>query len=464
MAKTYIASLDSATQLLQALANFLHGKDVVSKSIIPKQLLQPFLLPFLYSLNTFPDDIRAQLLSNLGKIEAISPPELANVRAEQVAHHEINKYPKKQYQAIALGSSNGALTHIAAALHIPYLPQTYLILVKRKINPDYLTEDFTWGEKYGAALLKKNPKLALYQMHDPVNDRLMAQEMAYLRIKYRRLPMAYKQFIRQSLAPGGKIVIVECQKKWPVTKISDRHFFQTGGIGGTTIEEYLEGGKRVEQFLKEYKSPLKRFIVPKTDTVVPEAEWGFDKALEEEIIQFAKKNNYKIVRLKFNEPEDMSSLVADFYKEWYKSQNIPTNRLFIESFIQIEPYWTIRAGLIPLWMTFNGESSLKHSLSYLSKNTFDYIYLTAFNLLHGIGIPSAQKWKMILKKAKVDGKFLGIHEDKFPVDATTVINYYFDMRKSVESTFPLPAPLPLSQFENFIQTNNKKYPVQWMNE
>jgi hypothetical protein len=69
----------------------------------------------------------------------------------------------------------------------------------------------------GRGLLKSNPDLALHHMHDPVQDRLMIARMAYFRVKFLRLPRAYRQFLADCLAPGGTVVLVDCACRWPTT-------------------------------------------------------------------------------------------------------------------------------------------------------------------------------------------------------------------------------------------------------
>ena len=39
--------------------------------------------------------------------------------------------PDGRYPAVMIGSSNGALTHLAAACGVPWLPQTVLVPVRR---------------------------------------------------------------------------------------------------------------------------------------------------------------------------------------------------------------------------------------------------------------------------------------------------------------------------------------------
>ncbi len=464
MKNIQVAQFDSTTHLLHSLANFLYGQDIAENSLIPKPLLSTIVLPILHIINMLPQDIRSKLLSSFGPIEATSVNMISKFDSEKLADYTINKYPKKRYKALAIGSTNGALIHLCCCLVMPWLPQTFLLLVKRKISQDDLIQDFDWGKKHSNLILQNNPDLSIYQMNDPVNDRFMSQKMAYFRIKYQKLPQAYKKFIKDTLDPNGTIVIVDCQLKWLATKLTDRYSFQVGGYGGVTLKEYIEGSKNVKEFLSSNNSPYTKFKIPIPNSELIEAEWGFDNALRKDILQFAEKNNYKVKRIVFSDPQDLSSAVSDFYIKWYHDIGLPSNKLFIESFLQIEPYWVIRGGLVPYWTVFNCNPSYQNVRNYLKRKRFDNIYLTTFSLVNAIGIPTFNNWKNILSNARKKGKFVGVSQKYYPVDATTTVKYYFDLLKNVHKIYSTPSPLSLLQFEELLTKNRQKYPVKLIEE
>src|SRR5690606_6673715 len=142
-----------------------------------------------------------------------------------------------------------------------------------------------------------------------------------------------------------------------VTKVDERHFFQFGGLGGTSIDEYINGGKEVEEFLKRMGSKYHRWDCPKPTLDRPESEWGFEPSLQEDILAFAQQNSFGVVSLVFDEPEDLSPLVADLYRTWYKERGISTNQLLVGTFFLIDPYWTLKTGSVPYWLAFNGKPS-----------------------------------------------------------------------------------------------------------
>src|SRR2546426_8710603 len=127
-------------------------------------------------------------------------------------------HPRGKFPAVAIGSSNGAATHLFAALGIPWLPQTFLMPVKRSgPQPDDPQADFNWAQEPARIFLEHNPDVQLHHMQYPNQDRLMIQRMTYLRLKRLRLGAANENFLRRALDPGGTILLVECNLKWPTT-------------------------------------------------------------------------------------------------------------------------------------------------------------------------------------------------------------------------------------------------------
>ena len=174
-------------------------------------------------------------------------------------------------------------------------------------------------------------------MHDPDQDRLMSQRMAYFRIKQRRLGEAYERFLRDRLAPGGSIILVECRHSWPTTRLGPRHVFQVGGSGGATPEEYLQGGPRVAEWLARMGAKVRRWDAPAPDGESPEAEWGFEDAMRHDLERVAAEHGCRMVRVVFHEPQDASPLVAELYRWWYRLLGFESTRLLVGSFILMDP-------------------------------------------------------------------------------------------------------------------------------
>jgi hypothetical protein len=198
--------------MLRALANYLHGRDF--PMLGRPHWSAPVWKTVARAVARLPNELKEQVYIWSGRYEAIRPEKLHEARTDKIAEWVTGLYPKRKYPAIAVGSSNGALTHLWAALGVPWLPQTFLIPVARSgPHPDEPAQDIEWAKDWVPVFLEANPDVQLHHMHDPNQDRLMIQRMTYFRVKRLRVGEAYENFIRESLEPGGTIFIVECGLK-----------------------------------------------------------------------------------------------------------------------------------------------------------------------------------------------------------------------------------------------------------
>ncbi len=455
----FVANFDSATAMVQATARFLHGKD------FPALGLSPLLKPPAAAANMLPKPVRKQLYIFSGWNESIPADKIGMVEAEDLSQWVAGAYPERRYQAVAIGSANGAAVHLCTALGIPWLPQTLLIPVRQSVHPDDPAQAMEIGKEPGAELLRRNPDLQLHHMHDANQDRLMIQEMTYFRVKRRRLGAAYERFLEERLPPGGTIFVTECEKSWGVTRIADRHVFQHGAVGGATEEEFHHGSDRVAEYLERYDSPNRTWDGPEPTERMPEAEWGFEAALLEDIMRVARERHYRVVRMRFPEPQAMSPLVADLYRWWYRRRNIDPKRLLLESFIILEPRWTLATASVPFWMEFNMEPSLAAAQDYLDRaGPFEEILMMLFN--HGVeavGLPSSEEWDALLRRATKRGEWLGGTPGEFPMDYAQFSRYHTELKR-LAPTYPLPGHLTLAGFERFLAEHGEGYDVRFEEE
>ncbi|MGH3915204.1 MAG: hypothetical protein ACRDTC_17630, partial [Pseudonocardiaceae bacterium] len=124
-----VASFDSATVLHAGLAAALrgqpfphlgHGAGAAAAVRVGGRLPWPAL---------------RRLYTRIGAAEGIDPHRLAEVDLAAVAELLADGYPQRRYPAVLVGSSNGALTHLAAALQVPWLPGTVLVPVAHAGDP-----------------------------------------------------------------------------------------------------------------------------------------------------------------------------------------------------------------------------------------------------------------------------------------------------------------------------------------
>jgi hypothetical protein len=451
-----VAGFDSASAMTVALARFLRGRDT-------PPLGRPAgraLLPIARAANRLPARAKETIYSAASGAEAQPARRLAALDMDDVAAGITRLYPRRRYPAVMLGSSSGALVHLCAALGIPWLPQTLLLpLRQRRVPVDDPTRAAHAFDATARALLTRNPDLVLHHMHDPNQDRLTLRRVAYFRVKRTRLGSAYRRFLTQTLAPGGVLFLAECRRTWPTTRIDDRHVFQFGAVGGITPREYHDGSLRVADYLRRYRTGRTRWDAPIPDGDSPEAELGFDDGLRDDVLAFARRHGYRVRRLTFHDPQDLSPLVADLYRWWYRQRQVPADRLLVESFILLDPWWTLRTGSVPYWTTFPVQPSADALAGYLDRSDpYDRIHLALF--CHGVesaGLATARRWHELLSHARIAGSFAGVMPQRFPRDLATFFAFQPALR-AITARHPIPPPLPITGLDAFLETRGHRYP------
>ncbi|MCK7624349.1 hypothetical protein MUU72_14770 [Streptomyces sp. RS10V-4] len=415
-----VASFDSATGMLRALARFLSGRDVPALGRAPAALDAP-VSGLLGAANRLPPAVRDRAYALSGWASAIPPRQAGRVRADALASWVTGHYPRRR-------------------------PQTLLVPVRRHgVAPDDPRGDLAAVRTAGRELLAANPDLVLHHMHDPNQDRLMIAEMTYFRLKWSRLPAAYRAFIRDHLAPGGRLVAVDCALRWPTTTVGDRYLFQFGALGDASPEEYHRGGPRVADLLSRYGSPARRWDPPAPDGESPEAEWGLQPALLDDLTAFAGRHGLGLDVLGFPTPQALSPAVADLYRAWYEERQLPADRLLVESFLLLDPWQALRTGSVPYWAVFGTESCRAGLAAYLDSTApYDEIRALLFN--HGtesIGLAGAEDWRRTAARARKLGVLTGVDAAAYPRDFAGLVRTHRELRK-VRTRCPMPQPLDVA--------------------
>jgi hypothetical protein len=457
----WIADFDSSTAMLRAVASTLHGRDLPmlgTHSATTERALRPISRVF----DRLPERLRDGIYIRAGALEAVSERTLSTIDAEAIARWTTEMYPARQVPAVAIGSSNGALTHLWSALGTPWLPQTVLIPVRRDaVDVDDIAADFAWGRSAAPTLLRPNPEIVLHQMIDPVQDRLMVHRMAYFRAKRTSLGAAYARFLQERLAPGGTIFIVDCRLSWGTTAAGERHFFQHGAVGGPTEDEYRFGGPRVARYLEEQRSTRRAWTPPRADGRTPEAEWRYDERMTADLMRLAHDagRGWRVRRLRFTEPEDVSPLVADLFTWWNERRGVATRRALVSSFILLDPTLELRAGVVPFWMTFNTDGSAANAERYFDDRApFERIDMTLFS--HGvrsIGVVPLERWAALRARATKGGQLFGVDPSAFPKDFGNFMRYHADLARGLAPFARLPASLSLDHLDEFLSANMQRY-------
>jgi hypothetical protein len=301
-----IADFDSATGMLRVLGEYLRGRDAPLLARYPGAA-EPFVAALLGAANRLPRRLQEKAYAASGWAEALPADRMGEVRADELAEWVVGRYPRRRYPAVFVGSSNGAMTHLAAALGACWLPQTLLIPVRRRGgHPDRPAEALRTHRDAGRALMRANPDLELHHMHDANQDRLMVA------------------------AP---------------------------------------------------------------------------------------------------------------------------DRLLVENFLLVEPWWTLRTGSVPLWTVFNTEPSRQALLRHLDQaDPYDEIRLILFS--HGVesvGLASIDDWSRVLDRARKIGVFTGVAARAYPRDFAVFARAHRELART-RHRVPVPArPLDVADVEEFLE-------------
>jgi hypothetical protein len=408
-----VAAFDSASAFLSSLARALHHQD------FPYLGQSRLKVPLVYASKALPRRLRRRAYAVASGREGVPPERLGGIDLERVACWVTAKYPGRRFPAVLVGSSNGALTHLAAACGIPWLPQTMLIPVRRPgAAPDDYLGAAEFGVQHAWALLGPNPGVHLHHMHDANQDQLSASQMAYFRVKWQTLPAAYRRFFEQRLLPGAPIVVVRDTSSWPVTRYGDRHVFQVGARGGMSADEYLAESD-----------------VPAPDDEAPEAEWGFAEPLAESLREWAESAGHPFVEVSYDHPQHPSAAVAATMRRWLRDRGEPAERLLVSSFIVHDPWRTITTASVPFWTFFPVQEAADDLAAYLDAVTYDEIDLMLFS--HGVdsrGLTGAHTWQQLADRARRRGRLLGTDAREFPADFPVFVRYTKAIRSLPDAT------------------------------
>ncbi|NYI03783.1 hypothetical protein [Allostreptomyces psammosilenae] len=399
-----------------------------------------------------PAPVRRGAFVGTASLQASPPSRVSGLRGEDLAAWTADRYGPGPYPAAFVGSVSGAAVHLAAALRAPVLPQTFLVPVRARVDPDRPDVALRAGRALGEHLVEANPELALCHMHDPNQDRAMLVRFLYYRFKRLRLGRTLTRFLEQRLAPGATIFVVDCTLTWPTTRLGDRQRFQFGALGGMSPQEYAAGGDPVARYLAAQGSPLRRWPAPPTDERYPEAEWGYDDTLTADVAALAARRGFRVRRIRVAEPEHLSPLVADLHRWWYARRGLPADRLLVETYNQWEPYWAARLGAVPFWLQFTTRPSYRTLTRYLCRaEQYDRVDVNLFsNGVRSIGLVPAARWRGLADRcARLAGGTIGVDERTFPEDIGSTLRYGPALAAQPRH-LPPPSPLTLAELDEFL--------------
>ena len=397
-----VASFDSASVLHAATASALSGRAF-------PHLGNPAALAALVRVaGHLPWPVLRSIYARIGGAEGIHPRSLPRVDMDAVASSFATGYPERRYPAALLGSSNGAISHLAAAAGIPWLPGTVLIPVSRVADPQRPDLALEFGRRVAPPFLDANPEVILHQMHDSAQDELMSARMTYFRTKWRALPRGYADFLSRQLSPGAPVIMIEDRSTWPVVRVAARHVFQDGGRGGLSPQDYQRRPHAV-----------------RPDDVAPEAEWGADPDLTADVERWCRRHDHPLVRVRLDGPQSAAAPVAETIRAWYASLGRPTDRLIVPSFVLGDPWRTLQIGAVPYWTFFAVRPAVAALEDYLA-SVEPYRQVLVLMFQHGADSPgraTPDDLRRVVARHGGRAEMVALHEAKVPHDIGSLGRY-----------------------------------------
>jgi hypothetical protein len=269
------------------------------------------------------------------------------VDADAVAEWITEQYAGRTYPGVVIGTRHGSAAHLATALGVPWLPAGFDLDVRW---PEGCATDGAAAMVYGATvatqILDGNHGVVVRQVHDPVRMSDAAGCRVQLNIGWQRLPGAVRAFLDSWVEPGGFALIVRDVRSWPVLDSGDGYSYQVGSSStGLDLTTYTNGPD-LTNLLRRTGGPATWPIGRYRSIGV---EYGVEPGIEADLRQWARGRDGRVFSILYNGAETLSAAVADTYRDWLRGQGKTGNRLLISAGRLLDPWQTIRTGLVPYW-------------------------------------------------------------------------------------------------------------------
>lgn len=414
-----------------------------------------FLLPIwqkylLLLLGMFPQEISQSVISRFQTISGLPSKVLSNFSIEPLINDRLSDYAQVtgQFSCITLGAAlGGATSYLSQVLGGPFLPQSFVITLKGGAAKGDVNQYFNRTARQAISIAEDNHNLITIQHFDPIHDGWLTRYVNHLRFKLIDIPRAYADFIRNKLVVGGTLVYLDGQAQWIRYKTGPRSYFQVGGWGDISANEFLDGSPRIQDFIQKNKLSNQSWKLERYPLELgPESEWGSEPGMAEAVKRFCEKEGFQFVHIRLPHPNDFSKLAFNAAKYILTKTNQEPAGVLIETFTQFDSQAAIRSGLLPLWLIFNTRDSLAHlkemiSLFPINKPVF-FSPLSTFSITPDL-VPWSD-WESALKG--FDWINIGARSDHYPADPRAIVKWVDPLRNWV-AKHPQPLYRKIEPFE-----------------
>ncbi|MEM3389869.1 MAG: hypothetical protein QW506_06260 [Thermoproteota archaeon] len=382
-----------------------------------------------------------KLVSRFSRRIGLPPSEALNVNSGTAASWVVKHYDTLgKVKVMLIGAPSGGAAHLSAMLGAPFLTQHFLSCFSHPHVPsDDVKANVEFGLEVAQNISKNNDDLEVIIHYDPVHDRLLSGSVSTIRVKLKKLPKDYCDFISRCLDPEGAIVFLNVGYSWLQYVVEENIHVQVGGLGGIEDEEYLKGSERLDAWLASSGSSWRGgwALDDYQLKMMPESEWGTFPGLKDEVKEFAEENGYEYIEIVAEHPERMSELSADLFTRFLSGGR---DIWFFDCFTSLNPTFNLSTSIIPVWLPFNCSDSYEFARRFLEKNKRAFrpgsrIYFTLTpNFVDTPDQVPITNWVSLFEGFGY-ANLIAVDEKLFPVDITHFIEFGKQLRKLLRKLY-----------------------------
>lgn len=310
-----------------------------------------------------PRAVGGWLVPRSQRSSGLDPEKVAALNAADLIDNRLADYRdlKQTFPGVVVGvAQGGATAHLARLLGGPFLPQAFVLTLRGGSPRGEVVPYYRLSADLARQVTRRNPEFISIQHFDPVHDGWLTRQVNHLRLKLVELPDAYQKFIRARVVSGGDVVYLEGGAAWLRQRVGERNYFQAGGWGAISAEEFYYGSQRLEAYAGKEKLAASAWRLPDFDVESgPESEWGSEAGLGESLREFCRREGYRFIPIRFDDPNQFSQLAFMAYRDFLAAQGIQPAGAVVEMFSQFDASVVHQAGLLPIWLIFNTSDSLE---------------------------------------------------------------------------------------------------------
>ncbi|MHC1741000.1 MAG: hypothetical protein AB9897_07825 [Anaerolineaceae bacterium] len=357
MSKVYESRESSSPIITRAVAAGLAGKYSQAYEF------DPITKILLKIVGAFPQSLAQWLIPRANKSSSFSREQVRKLNINDLIKQRLSDYSalKGPFPAITMGVGMGGTTaHLALGLGGPFLPQAFVLTLQNGSMDGDVDYYFNLSAETAQIVTKQNPGIMSIQHYDPIHDGWLVRRVNHLRLKLLELPELYQEYIHRNLIPGGELVYLEGGAKWKQYKVGENNVFQVGGWGDISAEEFLNGSERIKKYCDKEgitKQDWKLKNYPLIDGA--ESEWGSEPGLRESLKAFCEREGYQFTCISFDDPNQFNQLGYQAVLKQLEMEGRQPAGVVVEVFSQYDATSIIKTGLVPLWLIFNTDDSVR---------------------------------------------------------------------------------------------------------